>query len=108
MPNRYGRNMLNPFAGNIPNIYGRNTRRQAGRGNNAGATVVTNRRDCCAPPETVSEEIYSGSQDAVLVEGCCDRRNGCIQMEAQTRCGYWPSFAHPRWLNCGELHNLKL
>lgn len=67
-------------------------------------TVVTNTMEGCPAPETIAEELYTGYENAIVVQNCCDYQ-GCHLVDTRRRCQYWPSFAHPRWLTCDQLNN---
>lgn len=93
----------------MPHRMSRGPERQPRRRNNRASTVVTNPMDCCVTPETITEELFVGTETPILVRSCCDRAiNGCVEYDTRARCPYWPSFARPRWLTCDELHSRKI
>ncbi|MCL2035756.1 MAG: hypothetical protein FWG94_13670 [Oscillospiraceae bacterium] len=69
--------------------------------------TVTDSRDRCAPPEKTNEELYRGITREVFMIPCCDARRGCFDFDADCRCKFWPTFAHPRWLDCKELYRCR-
>jgi len=56
----------------------------------------------CENAFTAGEELYSKPAQAIT-EPCCDAR-GCDVFNADRRSTFWPDFARPRWLACGELY----
>ena len=82
----------------------RRCRRREENRDSAERTVITDRRDCCTPPNQTWDELYSGIIPEILMLPCCDTRRGCADFDAANRCGFWPSFAHPRWLDCEKLY----
>lgn len=87
-----------PHGGNIESVLLAGSRADT-------ATVITDRRDCRTTPETVTEELYAGNEEKILLLECCDPEHGYRHFNAARRCEYWPSFAHPRWLTCEEIYN---
>ncbi len=38
---------------------------------------------------------------------CCDQNGCCRVYPCSWRNSYWPEFAHPRWLCCRDLYNVR-
>lgn len=53
--------------------------------------------------DSTARELYQGTARERAVRTCCDAY-GCGDYAAEGRGGFWPAFAHPRWLSCDELY----
>lgn len=74
---------------------------------------------CCCSLSDFSQTSSTDNQDAGSCDGiackkdscnvsrrlCCDRDGGCCLYPERCRDGFWPEFAHPRWLCCKDLYS---